>query len=274
MRVIFALRKSLITSLALNAVVVTGHSHAAEETDSGQPIWGQSTDVTVGLGAYHAPRYLGSKDYASGLHPLVRIERGMFFLDAVDGLGLQWHSARGFSARASLAYDYGRADGDSQYRPGSDTLKGMGEVRGATVLKLAASQQLNDWLALNAEAEVRVAGEQRGDRYSLGLASTLWNSASDKLTWAVDAHAGSGRFNQTYFGVTPEQSAASRYASFKADPGMYAYSSELSWLHTFDAHWSTVAGVVVTHFTDQVRNSPIVTKDTSAVSYLGLNYTF
>lgn len=274
MRVIYGLRNCLLASSALYAAVVANQSQAAEEMGSDMSIWGERTDVIVGLVASHAPRYLGSKNYVSSLQPMARIQRGIFFLDAEDGLGVQWQSESGFSTRASLGYDYGRADGDSGYRHGSDTLKGMGEVSGATFFRLAASQELTAWLALNAEAEMRVAGEKRGDRYSLGLEGTLWNSDADTVTLGFDAHAGSGRFNQTYFGVTPEQSASTRFASFKADQGIYAYSSELSWQHTFDDHWSTVAGVAVTHFTDQVRNSPIVSKDTTTVSYLVLNYTF
>lgn len=268
------LRTGLITTLAFNAALLAAHAQADEQASSDASIWGESTDVTIGLGASYAPRYMGSKNYTSGLQPLLRIERGIFFLDSEDGLGLQWQSDSGFSASASLGYDYGRADGDSDFRYGSDKLKGMGEVGGATVLKLNASQQLTSWLALNGQAEWRTGGAKRGNQYSLGLESKLLDRDHDKISWSIDAHAGSGQFNQTYFGVTPEQSANSRFHSFKADSGIYAYSSELSWLHTFDEHWSTVTGVELTHYTDQARNSPIVTKDTTAISYFGVNYTF
>lgn len=150
----------------------------------------------------------------------------------------------------------------------------MGEIRGATVLNLNASQQITSWLSLNAQAELRVAGEKRGDRYSFGFESTFLDSDHDKVTWSVDAHAGSGQFNQTYFGVTQAQSAASRFATYKADEGIYAYSTELSWLHVFDEHWSTTAGIELVHYTDQVKNSPIVTDDMTATSYVGLNFIF
>ncbi|WP_237149649.1 MipA/OmpV family protein [Pseudomonas mediterranea] len=274
MHVFNGLRKGLITSLAFNAAVVAFHVRADEPTSGATSIWGDSTDVSFGLGASYAPRYLGSKNYTWALQPLLRIERGIFFLDSEDGLGIKWQSDSGFSASASVGYDYGRADGNSDYRYGSDKLKGMGEVSGATVLNLSASQQLTSWLALNAQAELRMAGEKRGDRYAFGLESTLLNSDHDKVSWSIDALGGSGRFNQTYFGVTPEQSASSRFASYQADQGIYAYTSELSWLHTFNEHWSAGAGIELTHYTDQVRNSPIVTEDTTATSYIGVNYSF
>ncbi|WP_343045184.1 MipA/OmpV family protein [Pseudomonas atagonensis] len=264
------LGKGLITTLVLNGVLFAVHAQAEEQTS----IWGDTTDVSFGLGASYTPRYMGSKNYTSAVQPMLRVERGVFFLDSVDGLGVQWQSNSGFSTSASVGYDYGRADGDSSYRHGSEELKGMGEVRGATVLNLNASQQITSWLSLNAQAELRVAGEKRGDRYSFGFESTFLDSDHDKVTWSVDGHAGSGQFNQTYFGVTQAQSATSRFASYKADEGVYAYSTELSWLHVFDEHWSTTAGIELVHYTDQVKNSPIVSDDTTATSYVGVNYIF
>ncbi|HBO3329435.1 MipA/OmpV family protein [Metapseudomonas otitidis] len=274
MRVANGLRSGLVTSLALNAVLVIPQVRAEDKPTTESGIWGDSTDVTLGLAATYGPRYLGSKNYNSGFQPTLHVERGIFFLDSEDGLGVQWQSNSGFSASASLGYDYGRADGNSDFRYGSDKLKGMGEVDGATVLNLAASQKILPWLAVNAQAELRTAGEKRGNRYRFGLESTLVNSDHDTVSLTFDAHAGDGRFNQTYFGVTPEQSSTSNFSSFKADQGIFAYSTELSWQHSFDEHWSTSAGVELVHYTDQVRNSPIITKDTTASSFLGVNYKF
>ncbi|WP_085633728.1 MipA/OmpV family protein [Pseudomonas sp. R16(2017)] len=274
MRVINGLRKGLILSLTFNASLIATGAQADELRAGDTGLWGDKTDVTLGLGAAYGPRYLGSENYTSTALPMLRVERGMFFFDLKEGLGLQWQSPSGFSASASIGQDAGRADGDSKYRYGSDKLKGMGEVGSSTVLNLHAAQQLTSWLALRAKAELRTGGEKRGDQYALGFESKLFDGARDKVTWGFDAHAGNARFNQTYFGVTDQQSAKSRFASYKADKGIYAYSSELTWMHAFDEHWSTIAGVELTHYTDQVRHSPIITKDTTAVSYLGVNYAF
>ncbi|WP_194790376.1 MipA/OmpV family protein [Pseudomonas sp. UFMG81] len=270
MRVINGLNKGLVFPLTLTAALV----HAEEQRSDDGDIWGDTTHVNLGLGATYGPRYLGSENSTAAAMPMLRIERGIFFLDVKDGLGLQWQSPSGFSASASIGQDAGRADGDSSYRTGSDKLKGMGEIGGATVLNLHAAQQLTTWLAVRARAELRMGGEQRGDQYALGLEGKLLDTDRDTITWGFDAHAGNARFNQTYFGVTDQQSATSRFTRYKADQGIYAYSSELSWLHAFDKHWSTVVGIELTHYTDQVRDSPIVTKDTTALSYVGVNYAF
>ncbi|MFJ4443393.1 MipA/OmpV family protein [Pseudomonas sp. NPDC089422] len=273
MPVIHAVRKVLITSLALNAAL-SSYAQADEPSADDTSIWGDETLVTLGLMAAYTPRYQGSKNYTSDAAPVLHIERGIFFLDSDDGLGLQWRTDAGFSARASIGYDLGRADGDSDSRYGSDKLKGMGEVGGATVLNLHAAQQLTSWLALDTHAQFRLGGAKRGDQYALGLEATLLHDDHDNVAWRVDAHAGNGRFNQTYYGVTDQQSVNSRFDSFKADNGIYAYSTELSWLHRFDEHWTTIAGIELTHYTDQVRKSPVVTADTTASSFIGVNYSF
>ncbi|MFK0033709.1 MipA/OmpV family protein [Pseudomonas monteilii] len=267
------LRIGLVTTLALNAAMASyAQAETNSTTDSG--IWGDSTDVSLTLAASYAPRYQGSKNYVSGFQPVLRVERGIFFLDSEDGLGVQWQSNSGFSASASVGYDYGRADGDSDFRYGSDKLKGMGEVSGATVLNLYASQELTSWLSAHAQAEMRLAGAKRGNQYSFGLESTLFNTDHDTVSWGVDAHAGDSDYNQTYFGVTPLQSVSSNFDPYRADGGIFAYSTGLSWLHNFNDNWSTIAGVQLTHYTDQVRNSPVITKDTGATGYMGVTYKF
>jgi len=129
----------------------------------------------------------------------------------------------------------------------------MGEVGGATVVDINLAQQVLPWLAITADAELRTGGYKRGDRYQFGLLSTLHQSDADTFTFGLNAHAGQARYNQTYFGVTGLQSDTSGFDRFKADKGIYAYSSELAWMHRFGPHWSTLASVNVMHYTDQVR---------------------
>ncbi|MFS2156117.1 MipA/OmpV family protein [Pseudomonas sp. Pseusp122] len=264
--------KLLSASLALLCSV---GSHADDSsTHPDQSIFGDKTSFTLGLGAAVLPRYMGSDKYRSQILPVVTVQRGIFFADSVHGLGLQLETASGFSASAALNYDYGRSEKNSNGRPGSTELKGMGTVGGATVADFNVGQQILPWLSASAEAELRVAGERRGNRYRLGVEGIAFHSDRDSLTLDLDAHAGDGRYNQTYFGVTRLQSRLSGFSSFSADSGIYAYSAALNWLHTFDPHWSTLASLGVTHYTDQTRGSPLVKTDAEGTGLFALNYTF
>ncbi|MEQ4282249.1 MipA/OmpV family protein [Pseudomonas syringae] len=270
-----ALLKPVLTVLITSAAMtLAGQACAQDSTAQGQSILGDRFNVNFGLGMAVLPRYMGADECRSQVVPMLTVQRGIFFADTTRGLGLQWQSDSGFGASAALNYDFGRTEKNSTNRPGSNELIGMGTVKGATVGDFMVSQQLMPWLSVSAEAELRVAGEQRGNRYRLGFEGIAYHSQTDTVTLDIDAHAGDGRYNQTYFGVSPIQSQRTGFSRFNADSGIYAYSAALAWQHTFDAHWSTVASVGVTHYTDQTRGSPLVETDAEGSGLIVLNYAF
>ncbi|MFA0918125.1 MipA/OmpV family protein [Pseudomonas tremae] len=271
-----ALLKPLLNTLiACATMTLIGQAYAQEGDSAGsQSILGDKFNVNLGLGMAVLPRYMGADEYRSQVLPMLTVQRGIFFADTMRGLGVQFQSASGFGASAALNYDFGRTEKNSGNRPGSNELRGMGTVEGATVGDFMVSQQLAPWLSASAEAELRVAGEKRGNRYRLGFEGIAYHSQTDTVTLDIDAHAGDSRYNQTYFGVSPMQSQRSGFSRFTADSGIYAYSAALAWQHTFDAHWSSVASVGVTHYTDQTRGSPLVETDAEGSGLIALNYAF
>lgn len=122
-----SIRKVLGASFAFNAILASTQAGATEK-NAQDSIWGDETKVTAGFALHTAPRYFGAKGSQGHLLPSVTVERGIFFADSLSGVGVQYQSDNGFSASAALGYDFGRADGDSKYRNGSDRLKGMGAV--------------------------------------------------------------------------------------------------------------------------------------------------
>lgn len=133
----------------------------------------EETTVTLGLGMGVTPRYMGADRYRPLVLPMLSIQHGALFADTTRGVGLQFQSDSGFSASAAINYDLGRKEKDSTTSPGGDELRGMGDINGATVADFTLSQQLLDWLSVNGEAELRMAGEHRGNRYRFGLESIL-----------------------------------------------------------------------------------------------------
>ncbi|WP_419736116.1 MipA/OmpV family protein [Pseudomonas sp. COR18] len=261
--------------LAAGVLLCSGVSLAEQGvTNTGQSLWGEKTDVTLGMGVAIVPRYMGADEYRHQWVPTLSLQRGLLFIDSTRGLGLQWQSPSGFSASAALNYDFGRSDKNTSSRPGSNELEGMGSVAGATVADFTLAQQLLPWLSVSAEAELRTAGQKRGNRYRLGVEGIVYHNPRDTVAVDIDAHAGDGRYNQTYFGVSSLQSQRSGFSRFQADGGIYAYSMALNWQHMFDAHWSTVASLGASHYTDQAGASPLVETHLEATGLLALNYSF
>lgn len=248
----------------------------AQESNVNMPtsLFGDKTEITVGLGAAVTPRYLGAKDSRAMPVPTLSIYRGIFFADSVRGLGAEYLTQGGLYASVAIGYDFGRTEKDSDWRPGSKRLQGMGEVKGATTANFLLAQELTSWLSVNGEAEVRIAGYERGNRYRLGLESTVLQTAGDVVTLGVNVHAGDGRYNRTYFGVSESQARASRFSRFNAESGVYAYSLSADWHHDFSKNWTMSVGVNVMEFSDKARKSPVVEEKTGVTGFATLHYSF
>jgi len=150
----------------------------------------------------------------------------------------------------------------------------MGRVGGATTADLIVAQELTRWLSVNAQAELRVAGYARGNRYRLGLESTVLRTDSDTLTIGLNAHAGDQRYQQTYFGVSAAQAQRSRFSQFTPKSGVYAGSLSVDWHHDFTPHWTLSVGANVMAFNDKTRKSPLVEEKTNVTGFATLHYAF
>ena len=255
-------------TLSLLLLTLAVGAQAQEESGSA---WRSSVGVTAGV----VPRYLGSKSEHAVVAPDFTFADGTFFADSERGLGAQYQGDAGFTASAALNYDPGRTEKNSLYRPGSKELKGMGRVKGSALANVGVSQEITPWLTVGGDVNVPFAGQKhRGQDFRLGVSSTLPMGDSDQLILSADALGGSGNYNRTYFGVSPEQSARSGYREHKAKAGIYGYSAGAGWEHQFDENWTTGANLGVTRLTGKAGDSPIVKKKTSATATATVRYNF
>ena len=222
---------------------------------------------SLGAGLATGPRYMGSDETTTGFAPAFSVEYGPFFLDSMRGLGAQYSTSFGTHLTAALAYDGGRSD--------KKKLEGMGRIKTSATIKLDLSQDVTDWLAVNVGGEFAIAGQKhRGNQYTAGLTLRPWMTETDQVEVSVTAHLGDKDYNQTYFGVTPEQALRSRYGQFNAESGIYASSVGVSWMHMIDEHWSTLAAGEYQQFSNKIKKSPIVRDSSSVMAVVGVNYTF
>ena len=247
----------------------------ARDPSLSSQIWGDHTDVSLGLMLGTGPAYMGAKETQGVVGPFFSISRGIFFYDP-RGIGVQYGSDDGFMASLSIGADPGRDEKKSSVagQPGSERLKGMGTIRRATTANLALSVPVTDWLALTGAAEFRVHGAQRGNTFHAGFDVTTLDTDSDQITLGLKAHGGNQRYNALFFGVTPQQAQASRFSAFDAKSGLHAYSLEAGWNHVLDRHWSITGGVEAMRMANRAAKSPLVEKRTGVSGFVGVNYQF
>ena len=262
----------LITALGLVTVAplasAQDHASTTPETDP------NTLQAAVGVAAVNAPRYPGSNRDRVQFLPVASVTKGPWFVDTLRGIGAQYQTDSGFAVSEAFHYDFGRVDRDSTLRPGSKSLRGMGDVPGSIVSRTVVAQQFNRLVSMSAEAEYSLRDGTRRARYRAGAQLGLIQQDADILTFNLDVHGGNAAFNRAYFGVSAAQSARTRFAAYRAAGGLNAYSGSLNWTHVFGPHWSTNVIVSGARYIGQVDDSPIVARRSALTSAVAMNYSF
>lgn len=239
-----------------------------------QKIWGDRTEVDAGVGVAWLSKYVGSEDGKFVMVPTLSVYRGAFFLDSIRGIGVEYLHDNGIYASVGLGYDPGREERDSTWRPGSRRLRGMGRVGGATTLNVLAAVPLGKWLSVNGEADLRVGGASRGDRYRAALEVSALDDEENLLTLGAHVHWGDRRYNQTFFGVTPAQGAGTGFHVFLPEAGAYGHGLVVDWHRYLDRNWTLSMGVKALRLSGRLKSSPIIEKREDLSGFASLHYRF
>ncbi len=264
-----------LIALYASALLICATGTASAQAERGPDRRSEpKSEVSLGLGVGTAPEYLGARDVRVQPVLMVFIKQGPFYLDSTRGLGYRYETESGLFFGQAFNWDPGRTDRDSNYRPGSDRLRGMGAVKGALVTTAEVGYSFAPWLAVRAEGEFALTERDRGNRYSLGLEGGLWSEGKNEVWYSVNAHFSDGRFAQSYFGVTPSQSSTTGFSRYTPDRGFYAYSASVNWEHRFTKHWSALISVNAVDLAGDAGKSPIVQERFNTFALGAINYTF
>jgi outer membrane protein len=240
--------------------------------------------LELGAGLSYEPDYSGSSAssprlllWASGEY---RSERwGKFALDAGSltlDPQLRWDffDSDDYGVGLLLGYRNGRSESDPGLiaDAGSARLKGMGTVSAAVDGGVAGYVKV---FGIPLFAQVRSA--LNGDQGTLGilgvylpldLGDGVELTVLPSVTWA------NGKQMQTFYGVTPAQSAASGFAVYDAGAGWQNAALELAATWKISGPWLLVGSVAYQRLLGDAADSPL-TQDRNQVSgLLGLAYRF
>ncbi|WP_051516970.1 MipA/OmpV family protein [Herbaspirillum sp. RV1423] len=266
-------RPFIVAAIASLAAAATAAPAQAQSEPA--PAGESSTKIMLGLGAAYMPRYAGSDEYKGVALPVINVVTPWGgFIDSDEGIGYRRVFGEKFIASAALGYDPGRKDSNERLKPGSDKLKGMGEVKGAALLNLSLGYRITQNLTISAGASQPLSNRDRGRNYYAKVDATVLTMPKDSLAVAGSAHFGSADYNQSYFGVTANQSANSGFATYTPGSGLYALKAGITWTHRFDENWSLLAATEATRYMTKAGDSPIVKARTNYGTMAAVNYTF
>ncbi|WP_353190640.1 MipA/OmpV family protein [Pandoraea pnomenusa] len=231
-------------------------------------------EFTIGGGVGVSPRYMGSDEYrvTPALNLALQTPYGVFV--GLGGIGYRLSLAKGFFLSAAISYDDGRKDRAKGLDSGSDKLRGMGDIKGSVFTTLQAGYAIGEIAVVSVAADIPLSNRDRGNVYRFSVDSEVFKAANDTIGVGATAHFASGKYAQTYFGVTPTQSLNSGFRQYSAGGGLYGVSLTANWTHKFTKHWSTNVAGGLMRYTGNASRSPIVFNKTNYQVAATLNYTF
>lgn len=255
--------------LYMTCFSLTGLATTARADDASP----QQPTLSVGLAGQNQPRYSGSDKRRWQVVPLVQARDGAFFLDTQKGIGYDLQSDSGLYLEHTLGYNLGRSDRDSDWRDGSDKLRGMGNIRATINTAFAVGWTLTPWLTVEGKATLPLSDSQ-GVNYQTSATLIPLQTDSDTVAFSVAALFGDSRYMNTVYGVSDRQSELSGYAPYHASSGFYGTDSNLTWSHQFTPAWGALLSVDYTWLDSHAKNSPIVFRHNETSATLGVLYTF
>lgn len=150
----------------------------------------------------------------------------------------------------------------------------MGSIKGSFLGVLTVGSRIVGETTASGTLELPISNRDRGWSAHVDLAAPVYSQGADKITVSPSLHFGSRKYMQTYFGVTPQQSADSGFAPYTADSGLQAASLTVAWKHTFSRQWAVQTAVGTTRLLGNVAKSPIVQNKQGYFAGTGIVYTF
>jgi outer membrane protein len=246
----------------------------ADAQDSAPDTSPSPWDMTSGGGAILRPTYEGSNRYIVAPMPLVRINWNDVVTLDDKGLYGYWHQGQ-FKAGGGATYGDGRREsqGTEIFNQGDDRLKGMGNIAGAVGLRTFASCDF-DPVVLELAGTRFFGSDNKGTLADLTVSVPRHLAGGITLVPHIGATWADRRYMETFFGVSPQQSARSDFPPFSAGAGLKDAVAGLRLIYRFDRHWLFYADADFKELAGDAADSPLAFARASGALTALLGYHF
>ncbi|MFZ2445887.1 MAG: MipA/OmpV family protein [Syntrophobacteraceae bacterium] len=235
-------------------------------------------DIKLGAGMMVGPRYEGSDKYVVYPLPSVSVTWRDIISLGTDGLNVNVWRGSNYRLGAGLTYNPGRREDGADFfgtdlYGADDSLRGLGDIDAALGIRAFGSYMLGP---VSFRASItKFTGEQNdGLLLNLGLSlplhptNRLTLAPGVGITWADD------NYMETFFGVSPQQSARSGYPVFNAGAGVKDVTVGLNATYSLNRHWFVMTNAGAKLLLDDAERSPITHESASLVFSTVIGYHF
>lgn len=261
-------RNIILGTSALGALVFSAGVHSAELGDfynlGQRPT---ETAVRAGFITLSAPRYQGSDAQKMSVVPGIFLQASNgLFADPFNGVGYVFEPAGNliYGVRANI--DTGRSL--------EDALPGFEKIKAGLNPGLFANYTVNEQLTL--KSALRGGLGTAGDAGLLNLGATykLYNANYVSVNLNASVKFGSSGYMQSYFGVTPAQSAASGLAAYQPSAGLAMGQVSLTGGFPISREIYIISSLTMQRLMGDAASSPITKKKTQPSAFVGAIYSF
>ena len=229
-------------------------------------------EAQIGVGAAFQPRYDGSDRYHTMVGPSIDIRyKDILFGSTGEGFGVNVLQGQNWRVSVAAAYDLGRRGQDDPTR-----LHGMGNINPAPEMKIAGEYVISkDFPLVFRAAFTRSFGGSNGWTADLGAYMPLPGS-NETFYWFAGPSVtfADSNYMQSWFGVTPQQSAASGYRQYNASAGLKSAGFGITMVYFINDHWFVSADGAIKRLLGSATNSPVIRTKTGGVCDVSINYQF
>lgn len=168
----------------------------------------------------------------------------------------------------ALRFDAGRQESDS------DDLAGMGNVPATVRARLGLRWEPAPLWSVSLSSSFDALNRVGGYMVSGSVSRTFVPAPRQRVILGASLTGAGDRYMQTWYGVTPAQSAASGYAVYDAPEGLRDLSLSATWRMDFDDHWAGFASLGASRLLGPAADSPLVRQRSSAGLSVGLARRF
>ncbi len=212
----------------------------------------EATDLSLGVGPAYSPDYFGSNDYRLRADPEVYIKfRNIVFLDN-DGADIALIGFSGFSFGPSIRLVGDRDENDNE------ALAGLGDVNHTFEVGAFAATKFLDRFLVRAKVRKGVVGGHDG--LIVDAAGTALLFRYGRVSTSISAHTAwiGNSYADTYFSVTPAQSASSGLAVYDAGRGIRDIGGSFNAYINLGKRWSMNPYVSYRYIFDGIGDTPII----------------
>ena len=224
---------------------------------------------TVGAAVFAGRKYQGSDERRTLLVPLLDYQwKSGWFAGTTNGLGYDFSKRPEMNYGVRLTADLGRSESRSP------ALRGLGNVDARPEIGVFYNFSLSQSLALTSSLRYGSGNDRNGLVVDVGAAYSLALAPQWRLGLGVSATVANANYMQSYFGVTPGQSASSGYAPYTAGAGLRDVRASAALTYIVNSRVAITTVVSASSLQGDAKDSPITRKRSSATGIVGVSYAF